>query len=212
MNLFDLLSQSMMSNQSVDALSQKTGESPVQIKKLLAIAIPLLILYMTKNASSKEGAGSLAQALTQHKETGAVDQQIAKSDEADGEKILGHIFGNNTQNVMGGLAQNSGMNIGSVVKILAILAPILLSGLSAATNHASNNAVAAPSGGFNLSDGLDLGDIFSLFGGAAKPQQAPQQAGFNMDLLGSLLGGNSKPQQSGIDGSALINALLSVMK
>lgn len=212
MNLLEMLSQSMMSTSSVDALSEKTGEQPSQIKKLLAIAIPLLILYLSRNASSKEGASSLAEALNEHKETGAVDRQIATADEADGEKILGHIFGNNTNNVMGGLAQNSGMDIGSVVKILAILAPILLNGLSAATNHASSNATAAPGGGFNLSDGLDLGDIFSLFGGAAQPQQQAQPAGFNMDLLGSLLGGGNKPQQSGIDGSALINALLSVMK
>ena len=205
-----MFSQSMMSQSSVDALAEKTGEKPSQIKKLLAIAIPLLILYMTKNAQSKEGAGSLAKALDDHQETGTVDKQIMQSDEADGEKILGHIFGGNQQQVTEGLAQNSGLNIGSVVKILAILAPILLSGLSAATNHASSNATPAPSGGFNLSDGFDLGDIFSLLAGSAQPQQ--QQQPTNMDLLSTLLGGGNKPQQSGMDGSALINALLSVMK
>lgn len=212
MNLLDMFGQSMMAPSSVDALAEKTGEKPSQIKKLLVIAIPLLILYLTRNASSKEGAGSLADALNDHQEAGRVDQQIANADEADGEKILGHIFGGNANNVMGGLAKDSGMDIGSVVKILAILAPVILSGLSAATNHASNNANATASGGVDLSDGFDLGDVFSLLSGANKPQQQQSMGGLNMDLLGSLLGGNNKPQQSGLDGSALINALLSVMK
>ena len=207
-----MLSQSMMSSSSVDALAQQTGENPINIKKLLAIALPLLILYMTKNAQSKEGARSLADALDQHQETGAVDKQIAKSDVVDGEKILGHIFGGNTESVTSSLSKESGISTGSVVKILALLAPIILSSLRASTQHASTTATQT-AGGVNLSDGLDLGDIFSLFAGsAAKPQQQKPSGLFNMDLLGSLLGGGSKPQQSGIDGSALISALLSVMK
>ncbi|MDO4870175.1 MAG: DUF937 domain-containing protein [Bacillota bacterium] len=211
MNLLEMLGQTMMSPSSVDALAKETGEQPSQIQNLIGDALPVLIQAMTNNASSADGAGALAEALTQHKETGAVDKQIAKSDVKDGEKILGHILGGNQDQVMGALSQKSGLNIGSVVKILAILAPILLSGLNAATNHANSNATANAGGGFNLNDGLDLGDIFSLFGGAAQPQQQ-SPAGFGMDLIGSLLGGGSKPQQSGIDGTALINALLSVMK
>ena len=212
MNLLQMLSQSMMAPSSVDALAEKTGESPINIKKLLVIALPLLILYMTRNAESKEGASSLAKALDDHQEVGAVDKQIAASDTVDGEKILGHIFGGNANNVVGGLSQESGISTGSVIKILALLAPIILSSLRAATNHANQTAPAQPAGGVNLSDGIDLGDVFSLLAGqAAKPQQQQPQ-GFDMNMLGQLLGGGSKPQQSGVDGSTLINALLSVMK
>jgi len=209
-----MLTQSMTQPSSVDALSQQTGESPVNIKKLLIIALPLLLLYMTKNAESKEGANSLAKALDDHQEIDALDKQIAKSDAVDGEKILGHIFGGNTDQVVGGLSQNTGISTGSVIKILALLAPIILSSLRAATNHANQQSapVQQPAGGVNLSDGLDLGDIFSLLAGqAAKPQQQSPQ-GLDMNLLGQLLGGGAKPQQSGLDGSALMNALLSVMK
>ena len=214
MNLLQMLTQSMMQPSSVDALSQQTGESPINIKKLLVIALPLLLLYMTKNAQSKEGASSLAKALDDHQDIGAVDKQIAKSDAVDGEKILGHIFGGNTDQVVGGLSQNTGISTGSVIKILALLAPIILSSLRAATNHANQQAAPAQTaGGVNLSDGLDLGDVFSLLAGqAAKPQQQQKPQGLDMNLLGQLLGGGAKPQQSGIDGSALMNALLSVMK
>ncbi len=210
MNLLDMLGQTMMSQSSVNALAEQTGEKPSQIQNLIGAALPILLQAMTSNASSKDGASSLAEALTQHKETGAVEKQIAKSDQADGEKILGHILGGNQEQVMGALSKKSGISTGSVIKILALLAPIILSSLREATNHASSNATANANGGFDLSDGLDLGDVFSLFGGAAKPQQ--QSGGFGLDLLGSLLGGNSKPQQSGFDGSDLISALLSVMK
>ena len=77
MNLLDLLTSTMTSSSSVDALAEKTGEQSSSIKKLLMLALPLFILYMTRNASSKEGAGSLADALTQHQKTGAVEDQIA---------------------------------------------------------------------------------------------------------------------------------------
>ena len=209
MNLLDLLTSTMTSSSSVDALAEKTGEQSSSIKKLLMLALPLFILYMTRNASSKEGAGSLAEALTQHQKTGAVEDQIADSDIEDGQKILGHVFGANESQVVDELSTRSGISSGSVIKILALLAPIILSTLRSSANHA--NTTATNAGGFNLADGLDLGDVFSLFSGAAaKPQQ--QSSGGVMDLVGTLLGGGQKPQQSSIDGSSLISALLSVMR
>lgn len=210
MNLLDLLTSTMTSSSSVDALAEKTGEQSSSIKKLLMLALPLFILYMTRNASSKEGAGSLADALTQHQKTGAVEDQIADSDIEDGQKILGHVFGANESQVVDELSTRSGISSGSVIKILALLAPIILSTLRSSANHANTTATNA-GGGFNLADGLDLGDVFSLFSGAAaKPQQ--QSSGGVMDLVGTLLGGGQKPQQSSIDGSSLISALLSVMR
>ena len=63
MNLLQLLLGAMTSQSSVGSVSGKTGLSDKQIKKLMALAIPLLLKYMTKNASSGNGAGGMLQSL-----------------------------------------------------------------------------------------------------------------------------------------------------
>ena len=67
MNLLSLLAGTMLSQSSVNSVSGKTGLSSKQIQKLVMLALPILIKYMTKNASSGDGALSLLGALSQHK-------------------------------------------------------------------------------------------------------------------------------------------------
>ena len=51
MNLLSILLAVMTSKAALGQVSGKTGLSQKQIKKLMMIAIPILIKYMTKNAS-----------------------------------------------------------------------------------------------------------------------------------------------------------------
>ena len=101
MNLLSLLLSSMMAPSSVNSLEQKTDVSSALIRKLLPLAIPLLIKAMTSNASSQSGALSLLGALSQHKSTNTMDDQIKTADTQDGEKIVGHILGNDYDNAIG---------------------------------------------------------------------------------------------------------------
>ena len=136
--------------------------------------------------------------------------QLQNADEEDGTKILGHILGGNLGNVVGALSQQTGVQQNQVQSLLGLIAPALLSGLSAATNHAQQQ------------NSYDMSGLLSLFGG--QPQQ--QQTG---GLLSQLLGGGQVQQQQGgflsqlfgakpqqqvqqIDGTALLQALLALMK
>ena len=83
MNLLSLLLGSMLTQSSVNSLEQKTDVSGALIRKLLPLAIPLLIKAMTQNASSQSGALSLLGALTQHKSTKPMDNQIQNADAQD---------------------------------------------------------------------------------------------------------------------------------
>ena len=76
MNLLNLLLGSMSSDDSVNALSSKTGASTMQMMKLVKLALPLIIKYLTKNASSAQGAQSLLGALMQHKSTRSMADQF----------------------------------------------------------------------------------------------------------------------------------------
>ena len=55
MDLLNLFTGAMTSQPTVNTLSEKTGASNAQIKKLLILALPLIIKAMTSNASSQNG-------------------------------------------------------------------------------------------------------------------------------------------------------------
>lgn len=196
MNLLQLLLGTLTTNDSVSSVSKKTGVSSKTISKLLMVAVPLLISYMTKNASKKEGAQSLLGALTQHTSTETVSQQIAKADTDDGAKIIAHILGQDQNAIVNNLAKESNLTAKEVNSVLNSIAPALLNSLSTATTTAAKPQTTAKkkkTSGVDLSDGIDLTDVFGLLSGAASTQSSSPA-----NLLGSLLGGttSSKPQSN----------------
>ena len=211
MNLLNLLMGTLASDSSINSLSKKTGINASLITKLLPLAIPILLKELTKNAGREGGAASLLTALGQHTNTRSIPQQIDDVDEEDGQKIVAHILGDDSDKVVSALAQETGMEGSQVSRSLGALAPALMSMLSSSAN-------TVHSSGVNLSDGFDLTDVMGLFGGA-KPQQqnysmlgsllgggAPQQQQPSGGLLGSLLGGGAPQQQQSSGG--LLGALL----
>ena len=224
MNLLSILLKSMMTDNSINTMSQKTGLGAKQLRKLLPLAIPLLLKFMTKNASSQAGASSLLSALTQHTNNKPVSQQIAEADTVDGGKILAHILGNNSQASLDDLANQTGMSQQEVLSALSSITPAMLSGLSAATNASANTASAAASTAaiqtasataasqIDLSDGLDMKELMSLLGGSQpQVQQKPQSGGLLSALFGRKPTQTAAPAESDnmINGTALLQALLS---
>ena len=216
MNLLSLLLNTLMNDSSVSALAKKTGLSSAALRKLIPLAIPLLIKFMTRNASSQAGAQSLLGALTQHTSTKALPEQIAEADTDDGSRILGHIFGSQSDAAINSLALQSGMSDQDVSSALSALAPSVLSGLTAATGTASKPQV-------DLSDGLDLSDLMGMFSGLQGQQAqggAPggllsglfgNASGGSManSLFGSLLGTNAAQaeQDNSVNGTQLLSLL-----
>ena len=187
----------MLSEGALKALAKKTGLNSKQLKKILPLALPLLLKMLTKNASEKDGALSLLGALTQHTSKKTMAQQIEEADQDDGAKIIGHILGKDSQSSLLSLSSQSGLSQKEVSSVLSGIAPALLSGLSAATSSAGSSA-----GKVDLSDGLDLSDVVAMLGGAK-----PEPAG----LLGGLFG-KKKPakeeKDAGLNGATLLQLLL----
>ena len=204
MSLLSLLTQSMTSQTSVNSLSQKTGISDKAIKMLLAAAIPLLIKSLTQNASSQSGALSLLGALTQHRSTKSLSDQIAEADEDDGDKIISHIFGDQKSDVLSQLSAQSGLSAGEVNTVLGNMAPALLSSLSAAKEDSAQNS--APSGGI----GSLLGGILGGASEASSGGLLNAVLGGGGGILGSLLGGREADDDRDNDGTNLLGALLGI--
>ena len=197
MNLLGILLKALLSEGALKALAKKTGLNSKQLKKVLPLAVPLLLKMLTKNASDKDGALSLLGALTQHTSKKTMAQQIEEADTDDGAKIIGHILGKESQSSLLSLSGQSGLSQQEVSSVLSGIAPALLSGLSAATASAGSSA-----GKVDLSDGLDLSDVVAMLGGA-KPEP--------VSLLGSLFG-KKKPvkeeKDAGLNGATLLQLLL----
>ena len=185
MNLLGVILKALLADGALKALAGKTGLNEKQLKKLLPLALPLLLKMLTRNASDKEGAVSLLGALTQHTSKKTMQQQIAEADTADGAKIIGHILGKEKDASLLTLSNQSGLSQQQVSSVLSGIAPALLSVLSAASGSAA--------GKVDLSDGLDLSDIVAMLGGAKPgPVSAKPQGG---GLLGALLGKKKKQEQ-----------------
>lgn len=197
MNLLNVLLKALLSESALKALMKKTGLSPAKLKKLIPLALPLLLKYLTGNASNQAGALSLLGALGQHSSSKSLPAQIAEADETDGGKILGHILGSDSDAAIRDLSRKSGMSGSDVSKALSSLAPALLSSLSAAKDSAQ--------GKVDLSDGLDLSDLAALLGGgkaAANP----------LGLFGGLFGsGRKAAKDNALNGNDLLSSLMSFM-
>lgn len=201
MNLLSLLAGTMLSQSSVNSVSGKTGLSSKQIQKLVMLALPILIKYMTQNASSGDGALSLLGALSQHKNNNSMDLQLLDADEEDGAKIIHHILGRKENAVTQDLSAQTGLGTDQVQQVLSILAPGLMSGVSNAADANAAQAAAAQKPANPLASLLTGGGIFGSLLGSGK-EEAPPASANPLD----------KDGDGRIDGTELLSLLLSASK
>ena len=176
MNLLQLLMGAMTSQSSVGSVSGKTGLSNKQVQQLMLLAIPLLLKYMTKNASSGNGAQSLLGALAQHTDQKNMDKQIDDADEEDGSKIISHILGSSQNKVTQDLSVQTGLKPDQISKVS-----------QAASSASASNEPARPAGP-SLS-GLMGSGIFGSLLGLGKKEKEDDDPEFNgTALLQALLG------------------------
>ncbi len=228
MDLLSVLGNIMGNDASLEALSEKTGASKEESTQLLTNALPVLVQKLTNNSSTTEGAQSLFNALGAHKEEGAISEQIKNVDEEDGRKIVKHILGTDSENVIQTLSQNTGISSDKVNQGLSSIAPALLSVLSSAVGSGNSS---------NQGGGLDLGNLLSMFGGSSSGSgidfssllgggnqtqaQTQQSGGGFFSFLGNLFGGKkeddsvqtiTQTDNSGTNGTQLLSILTSLLK
>lgn len=124
MDLTELLSKGGLFEQLANQYDVDTNKVEGVVKN----GLPKLSEAINKNASSEQGLESFMKALKDHKDDD-VDTMLTdvnKVDAEDGEKILGHIFGEEKPAVEHEISQVAGINPQAVGGILKILAPILL--------------------------------------------------------------------------------------
>ena len=197
MDLLSVLLKAFMSDKAIKALAKKTGIDSKSIKTFLPLAVPFLIKLLTNNASSKEGASSLLEALTEHTGSDPIDKQIEDADTIDGSKIIGHIFGSKKDEDLALLSDESSLDKNIVSGLLSTIAPSLMTALSAATKSGKKSKKKSK---VDLSDGLDLSDVLAMLSG-----DTPDVG----DIVGGLFGSGKKSKKDdSTSGLALLASLL----
>lgn len=168
----------------IDQIADQLGVDRSEAQRAIEEGSATILTGLQRNAQTPEGAAALENALGKHgsEVSGGVD--LNALDTADGQKILGHIFGGQEQAVAAKLTEEpktAGIDFG---KLLPILAPIIM-GLIA-----NQQKSKAPTQGAQ-SEGGGLGDLIGGLLGGGSPTGSASPGGIDIGgLLGGLLGGN----------------------
>jgi hypothetical protein len=185
--LMDLLN-SDLGKQIIAGVSGQAGTNEGETSSVLASVLPALVGAMQNNASTPEGQGGLLGALLGGKHDGGMLDNLSgllggdKTEE--GGKILGHVLGENQENVQNQVSQNTGISSDKIAMIMKIAAPILMAYLARKAQSSGLNNIGETTSGGGLSDILG-----GLLGGGQSQNQAqaqPQQSGSG-SILTSIL-------------------------
>ena len=200
MDLMQLL-QGQLDDNLIGQMSEQIGANPEQTASAANGIFASILGGLANNATNEGGISSLLGALDKNHDGSVLDDLPGLvggllqsggqgTGAANGLGILNHVLGGQQEAVAQQVSQSSGLNMGQVMKLLPVLAPIVMGVLGRAKNQG----------------GLDLGNLAGILMGSA--QTGAQQSGLG-DLLGSVLGGvlGGGSQQGGGLGSILGNIL-----
>ena len=178
-SVYDILSDTL-DDSKVRQIGNLIGADQNTAEQAISGAVPLLLAAMGRNASSASGLEALNGALSRDHDGSLLDGLggflKGGGDQDMGSAILGHILGGRQGRATEGLSRTTGLDSGAILKLLAVLAPIVMAALSRAKQ------TQARRGGPASSDGGVLGDILRRDNQKVETH-APDLGG----LLGSLL-------------------------
>ena len=170
----------------VDQIAAKLGVDPSVAKQAIEEGGTTILSGLQRNAQTPEGSQAIFTAVGKHAGTvgeGAVD--VDSVDTADGQKILGHIFGDQKDAVAQRLTSEPKTAGIDFAKLLPILAPIVLGLLAKKQGGAAGQAGSGSGSG-------GIGDIIGGLLGGGGAGGAGGTAGGGIDIggiLGGLFGG-----------------------
>ena len=169
--------QSHLSPDTVNDISRRIGADPARTQAAIDGAVPMLLAAFGKEAADPSRRDGLHQAIQEDHDGSVIDNLQAYLDgqvsgkAADGAGILDHVLGDRKEPAAHALAGKSGLDLGSIMSLLPILAPIVMGMI----------------GKKQQGGGLSMDTITDILGGDT--QRAANQSPDIGDLLGSVLGG-----------------------
>ena len=124
---------SQMGGGAVGKISDQLGIDEDKTQQAIGMALPVLIGALNRNTEQSGGAEALVGALQRDHDGSILDNlsgAVTKEETVqDGLAILGHVFGERQSNVQGSISRATGLDQDQVMRIFALLAPIVLGAL-----------------------------------------------------------------------------------
>ncbi|HIQ57453.1 TPA: DUF937 domain-containing protein [Candidatus Gracilibacteria bacterium] len=149
-------------------ISSQLGISESQVNSALSMLMPEILSGVKENTKDENSAQQLQNTLKKHHSDGGIfnqlDALVSNPDSAKGSKILGHIFGNNSEKqtaIEKNVAEKSGVDSNIVSQIFAIAAPLVMGELGKSVGKSGNTSMLTSLLDQN-NDGSIIDDIFRL--------------------------------------------------
>ena len=120
----------------LNEIARSVGLSSSDVGNVLAGAVPAMMAGLTRNVASSGGAEGLLGALDRDHDGSILDDVMGYlgggGNLAGGSGILGHVLGGRQGNVESAVSRSSGVDLASVGKIMAMVAPLIMGALGKA--------------------------------------------------------------------------------
>ncbi|MGB5487312.1 MAG: DUF937 domain-containing protein [Lysobacterales bacterium] len=168
MNLLELL-DSVGGQKSLGSLASNLGLDASKANDLVGALAPALMGALQKQTSSQDGLEGFKKAL----QTGKHQEYLSNPDSmnsadtvADGNNILGHIFGSKdvSRNVAAQAATSTGIDASLIKKALPLIASLAMGAMSKTSNAGEtlDNSTSGLLGSLMGGDGFDMDDVFNI--------------------------------------------------
>jgi len=139
------IASTLLGSGSLSGIASSTGLSKADVSSVIQSALPLLINGAAKQSTGKTSSSGFASALEKHasNSTTSLSTFFKNVDAKDGAKIVEHLLGSSSNTSIKKIAKESGIDVDSVVKILAVAAPLLMSLLGKKTTQAKKTDKAS---------------------------------------------------------------------
>ena len=186
-----------LGGETLGQLAGALGADNDAVGKGIAAALPALIGGLARNSRQPDGASELSNVLGSVHDGSIMDslgtvfgnQWAQKQATRDGDKILGHVFGQARPRVEQQVQAASGLDSSMVTKLLPLLAPIVLGYLgkkmSGAGSEQVANSLEQERVAVKQNDGM-FGQILDMLDG-----DDDDAGGGLMDMAGDLLKGQA---------------------
>jgi hypothetical protein len=117
----------------VNEIARSVGLGSGDVTNVLAGAVPAIMAGLTRNSASSSGASSLLGALDRDHDGSILDDVAGYlgggGDITSGAGILGHVLGGGQPGIEQAVSKSSGVDLASVGKIMAMVAPLIMGAL-----------------------------------------------------------------------------------
>ena len=158
----------MLQSGALEQVSGMLGVDEKGAESAIESVMPMLLRGMQGQMKNEDTKYGFLQALNDHskQDTNDLKKAVRNVDMADGAKIVNHLLGAEQEEIAAKAKKKSGLDTKTILKIMAIMAPILMSKMG---QTAKTETAKAGSGDMmrvvgGLLDGVDAKDVVNILG------------------------------------------------